>query len=418
MGLLVSKTRSKIIDCCQICSSQNLKSVLFLGHVPPVNDLVPVTECVSEQYEFPLEMIRCNDCTLVQINCEVNSEVLFPPTYPYLSGTTQNLRDNFADLYAKVNEIAGLTAEDLIVDIGSNDGTLLSNFHKGGHRVLGVEPSNAGLVARERGIDTRIDFFSRKLAERLVREVGPARVVTACNVFAHIPDVHGIVEGIKTLIGTDGIFVSENHYLGDLLRTVQYDTVYHEHLRYYALGSLEKLFAAHGLEVFHCYRIPTHGGSIRVFTAAKGRFPVRDSVREIQREEAELGVDDGHALERFVARTQSSKLELMALLASIKRDGARVYGIGAPSRASTMITYTGLDDGIIDCIVEVSSSKKIGNFMPGTRIPVVDEQKLFDDQPEFSLVFSWHISDGLMVKLRDRGYRGKFIIPLPEPRIV
>jgi hypothetical protein len=406
------------ITACQVCGGTRLDPVLFLGHVPPVNAMVPVGGRPAEQTCYPLELLRCADCSLVQIGCVVDPRVLFPHSYPYLSGTTRILRDNFADLYREVNGRLGLGADDLIIDIGSNDGTLLANFHKGGHRVLGVEPSQAGDVARAHGIATHTGYFGRELARQLRTEHGPARVVTACNVFAHMGDIHGVVDGILELLAPEGVFISENHYLAGLLETVQYDTIYHEHLRYYALGSVSTLLARHGLEVFHVQRIPTHGGSIRVFSARKGTFPVQPSVTALRAEEAAAGIDDGSALAAFARRTQSSKLELLALLAPLKRAGARIYGIGAPSRASTLITYTGLDESIVSCVLEVAGSNKLDKYMPGTRIPVVEESKLFADQPEYALLLSWHIAEEIAANLRRKGYKGRFIAPLPEPRIL
>ena len=202
-----------------------------------------------------------------------------------------------------------------------------------------------------------------------------------------------------------------------MLQTLQYDTVYHEHLRYYSLHSLKYLLEMHGLEVFHAKRIPTHGGSIRVYAARAGRFPVQSSVAEILREEEVYGVDVAR-LNEFSRRVTLSKLELYTLLADIKKRGGRIYGIGAPSRASTLITYVGLDDGIVDRVLEVPGSHKNGKYMPGTLIPVMEESCLFSDQPEYALLFSWHIADELMPKLRQKGFRGQFIVPLPTPRIV
>ncbi|CAK0758644.1 hypothetical protein CCP1ISM_8540001 [Azospirillaceae bacterium] len=170
--------------------------------------------------------------------------------------------------------------------------------------------------------------------------------------------------------------------------------------------------------MFHVQRIPTHGGSIRVFSARKGRFPIQPSVAALRAEEAVADIDDGSALATFARRTQSSKLELLALLAPLKRQGARIYGIGAPSRASTLITYTGLDESIVECVLEVSGSNKLDKYMPGTRIPVVEESKLFADQPDYALLLSWHIAEEIAANLRRKGYKGRFIAPLPEPRIL
>src|SRR4029077_13748067 len=210
------------------------------------------------------------------------------------------------------------------------------------------------------------------IAEKVVANEGQAKIVTATNVFAHIEDIHDIVAGILTLLSDDGIFVSESHYFRSLLETLQYDTIYHEHLRYYTLTSLRNLLGMHGLEVIHAKRIPTHGGSIRVYASRKDRHPVHSSVRQILDQEREQITPGEFA--RFKRAVAASKLELLALLKGIKATGGRIYGIGAPSRASTLINYVGLDDGILDCVLEIKGSYKIGKYIPGTIIPVVEEE--------------------------------------------
>ena len=411
-------TTSTPLATCQICGSEHLTPVLFIGFIPPVNTMPAVGSTAVEQAAYPLELLRCEDCTLVQIGLEVDQEVLFPYSYPYLSGSTRILRENFADLYREVQPIMNLGPDDFIVDIGSNDGTLLSNFHEAGHRVLGVEPSQAGEVARQRGIETTTAYFNKENAARLRVSHSPAKAITAANVFAHIGDIHTVVEGITELLTDDGIFVSESHYLASLVETLQYDTIYHEHLRYYALGSLKNLLESHGLEVFHAHRIPTHGGSIRVFAGRKGQHDIRETVAQILGEEDAAGITDGTALTDFAKRTVQSKLDLYGLLAPLKAEGARIYAIGAPSRASTLINYVGLDNGILDCVLEISTSHKLDKYIPGSRIPVLDEAKLFEDQPEYALLLSWHIADELIAILRKKGFKGKFIVPLPTPHVI
>jgi hypothetical protein len=409
---------SRPIEKCQICGSGDLSSVLFIGYIPPVNTMPDIGSVPREQPAFPLEMVRCSDCGHIQIGLEVDPDVLFPYSYPYLSGSTRILRENFADLYQQCREVLSLGTDDLIIDIGSNDGTLLSNFHAGGHRVLGIDPSRAGEVARQRGIETLTAYFGTETATSVKQTHGMAKVITAANVFAHIPEPHAIVDGILELLSDEGVFVNESHYLLPLVETLQYDTVYHEHLRYYHLGAMVRLLEPHGLEVFKVKRIPTHGGSIRVFSARKGRFQIDASVTEALAEEDRLGITDGSALRTFRDRVIRSKVELHSLLAPIKAKGERVYGIGAPSRASTLINYTGLDDGLIDSVMEVSTSHKLNKYVPGTRIPVLDEKKLYEDQPEYALLFSWHIADDLMAILRKNGFKGKFIVPLPTPTVL
>jgi hypothetical protein len=414
---MTSKT-SWPVEHCQICSGTKLDSIFFVGYIPPVNTMPAVGSAPLEEPAYPLELLRCADCGLVQIGLEVAPEILFPESYPYLSGSTRILRANFADLRAESESLLALAADRLIIDIGSNDGTLLSNFHAVGYPVLGVEPSQAADVAMSRGIDTLKIYFNRDTARQVRAERGQAQLITAANVFAHIGDIHSAVDGIVELLGPRGVFVSESHYLLDLLETLQYDTIYHEHLRHYALGSLQRLFEPHGLEVFHVKRVPTHGGSIRVYAARRGEREIMPSVAERLADENRLGISDGSGLKDFRDRVIKSKIELYELLAPLKRSGARVFGVGAPSRASTLINYTGLDDGILDAVMEVASSHKLNKYVPGTRIPVLDEKLLFEQQPEYALLLSWHIADELAANLRKAGYRGTFITPLPKPRIL
>src|SRR4249920_405502 len=385
------------VESCQVCGHAPLETVLSLGYMPPVNQMVPIGEVPRQQPWFPTTLLRCQNCELVQLGLAVDPVIIFPPEYPYTSGTTKLLRDNFADLQRESAAMFELSDKDLVIDIGSNDGTLLSNFKNGGQRVLGIEPTDVGDIANQRGIPTIKRYFGLDTARQVKRENGPASVVTAANCFAHMEDVHAIVDGIVELLKPDGVFISESHYLIPLLDTLQYDTIYHEHLRYYSLTSLKHLFEMHGLEVIHARPIPTHGGSIRVYAARAGKYSVSKSIGEIlMMEAAELTPEK---LRSFRSRVVQSKLDLYSLLKEIKARGHRVYGIGAPSRASTLINYVGLDDGILDCVLEIKGSYKIGKYIPGTLIPVLEESRLFSDQPEYALLLSWHIADELMPKL-------------------
>ena len=405
------------VECCQICGSEKLDTVLSLGYMPPVNQMVPIGEVPRQQPWFPTNLLHCRVCDLVQLGLAVDPVIIFPPEYPYTSGTTKLLRDNFAELYAESSKLLGLKADDLIVDIGSNDGTLISNFQKGGHRILGIEPTDVSKIANDRGIPTIQRYFGLDTAKEVKAEHGPATVITAANCFAHIEDVHAIVEGIVEMLAPNGTFISESHYLIPLLDTLQYDTVYHEHLRYYSLASLKHLLEMHDLEVFHARPIPSHGGSIRVYAARKGVHPVQVSVRKMLAAEPH-GEAMAKRLADFRRDVVLSKLRLMAMLRDLKEKGARIAGISAPSRASTMVNYVGLDEGIIDYVCEIQGSLKIGKCMPGTAIPVVDEAKLFADQPDCAVIFSWHIADELAPKLRAKGFKGQLITPLPVPRVL
>ncbi len=415
LNLAAGTGSSVVVDRCQISGSDNLESVLFLGYLPPVNQMHPIGQRPAEQPAYPAELLYCPDSHLVQLGLIVDKNILFAPDYPYTSGTTKILRDNFAHLYNEATGLITLAADDLVIDIGSNDGTLLSNFNAG-HAVLGIEPTDMAQLANERGIRTMQAFMGTDTAERVVGEYGKAKTVTAANVFAHMEAIDDIMAGILALLTDDGVFISESHYLMALLETVQYDTIYHEHLRYYSLHSLQYLLNKHGLEVFHVTRIPTHGGSIRVYAARPGQYPVGPSVAETLAAE---NIDTmPEQLAAFGEQVLQSKLDLYALLAEIKRDGGRIHGIGAPSRASTLINYVGLDVSILDYVLEVPGSYKIGKTMPGTLIPVVAETRLFEEQPEYALMLSWHIADEIMPKLKAKGFTGDFIVPLPTPRVI
>jgi SAM-dependent methyltransferase len=400
------------VECCQVCGHAPLATVLSLGYMPPVNQMVAIGETPRQQPWFPTNLLHCPECDLVQLGLAVDPAIIFPPEYPYTSGITKLLRDNFAELYAEAAAMLELGPQDLVVDIGSNDGTLLSNFKR--HRVLGIEPTEVGKIASSRDIPTLPRYFTPAVAAEVKREHGPARVVTAANCFAHIEDVHAIVEGILDLLAPDGVFISESHYLIGLLERLQYDTVYHEHLRYYSLASLAHLLQMHGLEVFHARAIPTHGGSIRVYAARRGVRPVNASVGQMLAAEPR-GEAMRARLDKFRNEVMLSKLRLLAMLRDLKEQGARICGISAPSRASTLVNYLGLDEAIIDYVCEIAGSLKIGKCMPGTSIPVVEESRLFSDQPDCAVIFSWHIADELAPKLRAKGYRGKLLTPLPVP---
>ena len=405
-----------IVEACQVCGHRSLSPVVFLGYQVPVNAMRRIGEPLRDELAFPTQLLICPSCDLAQIGFIVDQRLLFPPDYPYSTGTTQMLRTNFADLARKVQRSIGLSLEDLVIDIGSNDGTLLSNF-QAMSRVLGIEPTLKAQVANERGIRSLMTFFAPEVAARVHREYGPARIVTATNVFAHIPKIDEIVEGIATLLSPEGVFISESHYFGDLVRTLQYDTIYHEHLRYYSLRSLKALLSRHGFRVFRVQRIPTHGGSIRVYATRSAAYDEDASVAALLAKEEPLHAGSP-LLQEFRQRVLMSKLALLALVHDLKRQGKRIVGISAPSRASTLVNYVGLDDGVLECVFEIAGSSKIGRFMPGTLIPVRDEEALYREQPEYALFLSWHLWEELKPTLERKGFHGDFIVPLPEPRIV
>ena len=406
--------KSKTIDRCQISGAKDLKSILSLGYLPPVNKLKKINSAPREDIFFPAELVFSPSSKLVQLNTLVNKEILFPKEYPYTSSTTKILRENFKELYKDCRKIINITSKDLIIDIGSNDGNLLSNF-KNSHRVLGITPEKIGKIAIRKGIPTLIRYFNKSSANLVLQKYGKAKIITATNVFAHIENVHELMKNILKILDNKGIFISESHYLVSLIQTNQYDTIYHEHLRYYSLKSLKYLFEKYGMEIIHAKKINTHGGSIRVYAARKNKFKIIKNVLKILNFEKKFL--NWKTFNSFKKNVVDSKLKLYEILKKIKSKNKKIYGIGAPSRASTLINYVGLDENIIDCVLEVDGSYKIGNYIPGKKIPILSEKKLYSDPPDFVVLFSWHIASELKLNLKKRGFKGKFIIPLPSPRI-
>ena len=406
--------KSKTINKCQISGTKDLKTIISVGYLPPVNKLKKIGSLLTEDVFFPSELVYSKSSHLVQLSTIVDKEILFPKEYPYTSSTTKILRENFKELYTDCNKIIDISKKDLVIDIGSNDGNLLNNF-KNNHRVLGITPEKIGKIAIKKGIPTLIKYFDKATANLVLKKHGKAKIVTATNVFAHIENVKQLMENILKILHKDGVFISESHYLASLIKTVQYDTIYHEHLRYYSLMSLNYLFNKYNLEIIHAKKIETHGGSIRVYAAHKNIFKKNASVKKILT--FEKNYLNWKTFDEFRAKVVKSKLDIYSILKKLKDKNKKIYGIGAPSRASTLINYIGLDENIIDCVLEIDGSYKIGNYIPGKKIPILSEMKLYKDQPDYVVLFSWHIASELKTNLRKKGFKGKFIIPLPVPRI-
>jgi hypothetical protein len=262
-----------------------------------------------------------------------------------------------------------------------------------------------------------VAFCEPKITRQVRADYGAARVVTATNLLAHVAEVHDLLESILLLLDADGVLVAEVQDLFGVVKQLQYDSIYHEHIRYYSLESLAYLLEMHGLEVFHAKRIPTHGGSLRVYAARQNSYSIRDSVAQLLTEERAM-LGSFEKLKEFSRRAVMAKLALQNMLFDIKRSGKRIFGVGAASRASMLVNYLAIDDVILDCVVEMPGSPKIGTYMPGTIIPIVEESRLWGEQPEYALLFSWHVADDLVPKLSGKGFNGDYIVPLPQPKIV
>lgn len=405
---------SRVVIKCQLSNSKKLESIIFLGYLPPVNTLRKINSKPYEEKSFPAELLYCPKSKLAQLGCIVDKKILFPYSYPYTSSTTKILRENFKNLYNDLKKIIFLNKNDLIIDIGSNDGNLLENF-RDNHRVLGVTPERIGKIAIKKGIPTIIDYFSKEVSQKIFKKFGKAKIITATNVFAHMDNINQIMKYIINLLEKDGIFVSESHYLLPLIKNLQYDTIYHEHIRYYSLMSLNFLFKKYNIDIIDVKEIPTHGGSIRVYAARKGYYKISKRVNKQFFKEKNFLTKKNFLV--FKKKVVFSKIRLYNLIYNIKKNNHKIYGIGAPSRATTLINYVGLNHDLIDCVLEIEGSYKIGHYIPGTKIPILSEKNLLINPPNYLILFSWHIYKDLKKSLRNKGYKGKFIIPLPNPRI-
>src|SRR4030095_2539197 len=336
---------------CQICNHSPLRHVISLGYMPPVNWMVPIDEPAKEQTWLPTDLMYCPECQLVQLDYIADSNIVFPDHYPYTSGSTKILRDNFEDLAKEATDLLDLKVGSWIMDIGSNDGTLLNEFKKLGMNVMGWEPTDIADIAEGNGIPTIKTFFSKTAVEYYLKKNGrQCDLVTCTNCFAHMPDINDVVTGIKALLKPEGTFISENHYLIELLNGLQYDTIYHEHLRYYSLRALhELLFLRHNLWIFAAKKISTHGGSIRVYACNRddyGKIDKKWNTTHLYTAEPSKK-ELAKKLQKFSKDVLQPRRDLISTVHRLKTQG-RVVGIGAPSRASTVINYCRLDVDLID----------------------------------------------------------------------
>ncbi len=368
------------VQHCGLCGSRELHRLLDLGEQPLAEDFS------GGGKRYPLTLNECAACGLVQLGYMVYQQDVFTPAHPYASGNTGALREHFMRL--ALEGLNYLKVGDLVVDIGANDGTLLHAFGGHGVRTVAVEPTEQ--IFKIHGAAGYQDFFTGKVAREIRRVHGEAKLITACNVMAHVPDVHDFMNDVGYLLARDGLFIAENHDVASVTEGLQIDTIYHEHLRYWSPETFTRLLGIHNFRAVSCTPIPTHGGSFRVLARKNDGRP--------------LGTRANQAL-----------IKLHAMVRRAAEEGP-VYGIGAATRAVPVLHAAGLGE-YLTCVCEVATSEKIGKTMPGTFIPVVDEGRLTEDQPPHALLFSWHLAATLIPKLRSAGYRGKFIIPLPEPRI-
>ncbi len=406
------------LERCQVCASRDLQAIIDLGYSAPCDSLRVPSQLKMGETAYPLHLLRCRACGLVQIDHVVDPKELFFPDYPYRSGITETLKKNLHAMSAHVIGSIGLEAKALVVDIGSNDGTILEGFKAAGMRVLGVEPTKIAQIAVAAGIPTVNAFFSREVARGIVAEHGAAGLVTAANVFAHVDKLSTLLGGIGELLRDGGYFVSESHYMMAILETLQYDSIYHEHLRFYLVKPLQQLFRLHGFTLVDAERIPNYGGSLRVYARKGEGHAVSPRVAALLAEEERQGAYADKTYETFATRIQDSMRKIRSLLVRLADEGKRVVGVGCPGRCVTLLAYCGISRDLIPYIAEQATSLKLGMYTPTTHIPILDEAVMLKEQPDYALILSWHYADPIIRALRQKGLKSKIIVPLPDLRIL
>jgi SAM-dependent methyltransferase len=403
---------------CRSCESCSGNEVIDLGLQPLANNLLPVPpEQAGEEPRFPLIVDVCNDCFLMQLRELVPPVRLFSE-YLYFSSFSDSMLRHAREAMERHTAEHSLGAESLVVEIASNDGYLLQYFNQRGIPSLGIEPAaNIAKVAQQKGIDTRVEFFSKALAGTLVEEGKKADLILGNNVFAHVPDVNDFVAGIAALLKPEGVAALEFPWGHEMVRNLEFDTIYHEHVYYFNAVALVPLFRRHGLEIFRIEKLPIHGGSLRIHASRTGTRAVESSVHEIVEEETSAGATTAGYYEEFSQAVVNLKKDLLHLLADLIGKGHSIAAYGASAKGSTLLNYCSIGRKTLSFIVDRSTYKQ-GKFSPGMHLPILPPESLLEKHPDYTLLLTWNFADEILAQqkaYRDAG--GRFIIPVPKPSI-
>jgi hypothetical protein len=400
---------------CRGCEEELLLTFLDLGFSPIANDLIEPGNHNRPETYFPLRAMTCTKCALVQLPEVATREALFRDDYVYFSSYSTSWLEHSSQFASQMTAFLGLTSEDLVIEVASNDGYLLQYFLGVGIQVLGIEPaSGVAEIAISKGIPTLVEFFGEEVARKLSKKRKP-KLLLGNNVLAHVPDIHDFIKGFSLLIADDGLITFEFPHLLSLIRSNQFDTIYHEHYSYLSVTALNPIFRNQGLKIIDVEKLTTHGGSLRIFVAkTESIWETQDSVEQTLKQEAAIDPRDKEVWVSLQERTLRTKLDLLAELVKCKKDGIRVAAYGAAAKGNTLLNYSGIASDLIEYVVDLNPNKQ-GNLLPGSRIPIVGENRLMESPPDVLLILPWNLFDEIKEQLSYLSSHGtKFLRAIPK----